>query len=432
MRHLPSRHTILRATCVAVTLLTLVESGRAEQEQRPHEAQFSTANAKQEELLVEVVAGRHDRQRTPIFLELPEALRDHTAFSLVRIDTDRVIDVQVLAGETPRLVWILAEPLPAGSVRRYRLVPSGASREKSPTVTCRDNGRQILLAVGDRPVLNYNHVVVDPPPGIDAHYRRGGHIHPLFSPAGIPVTDDFAPDHAHQHGVFFAWVNTTFEGRPIDFWNQAKEQGQVEHIALKEPVSGPVFGQFVATLRHSDMTAPDGPKPVLEETWTVRVYNVREQFVIDFESRQRCVADHPLAVNEYHYGGMAIRGSRQWFGQPGADFVTSEGKTREDGNHTRPRWVEMYGKVDGRPSGVLVMGDPSNFRSPQPVRLPPEKPYFCFAPMVLGPFEIKPGEEYVSRYRYCTHDGSPDTALADRLWNDYGHPPEVRLRRVKP
>jgi hypothetical protein len=226
-------------------------------------------------------------------------------------------------------------------------------------------------------------------------------------------------------------VNTTFEGRQVDFWNQAKQQGRVEHVALGDLVDGPVFGQFVATLRHSDLTAPGGSKAVLEETWTVRVYNVHEQFVLDFESRQTCVGDSPLTINEYHYGGMAIRGARQWFGQPDADFLTGEGKHRADGNHTRPRWVEMYGKTDGDPCGVLVLDDPENFRSPQPVRLHPQKPYFCFAPMVLGPLTIEPGEQYVSRYRFCTHDGAPDPVLAERLWNDFAEPPKAQFVAVK-
>ena len=41
--------------------------------------------------------------------------------------------------------------------------------------------------------------------------------------------------------------------------------------------------------------------------------------------------------------------------------------------------------------------------------------------------EIKPGEKYVSRYRFVVHDGPPNKAELDGLWNDYAHPPGVKV-----
>ena len=38
----------------------------------------------------------------------------------------------------------------------------------------------------------------------------------------------------------------------------------------------------------------------------------------------------------------------------GALAMMDEGKTRADGNHSRPRWVEAHGRIDGKPSGVTV------------------------------------------------------------------------------
>ena len=82
--------------------------------------------------------------------------------------------------------------------------------------------------------------------------------------------------------------------------------------------------------------------------------------------------------------------------------------------------------------GVTVLDHPGNFRFPQPVRLHPNKPYFCFAPMVLGEFEISPGHPYTSRYRLYVHDGPPDAADIERLWNDYAAPPVVRVVAAGP
>jgi hypothetical protein len=294
------------------------------------------------------------------------------------------------------------------------------------------------VLVDKRPVLAYHTAVAEPPAPLEQTYRRSGFIHPLYSPDGRVLTDDFPPDHAHQHGLFFAWVNTTFAGKPVDFWNQMQKTGAIEHVAVEQMVEGAVFGQFRVKLRHLDVTTPEKPQPVLEETWTVRVYHIANPFVIDFESRQSCAGDEPLAINKYHYGGLALRGNRAWYDEQAkgvspaderngfSDFLTSEGRGRADGNHTSPRWVDLHGNVDDHPCGVALLASPRNFRFPQAVRLHPSKPYFCFAPMVPGEFTIAPGEEYVSRYRLVAHDGEPGQEQIDRWWSSYAEPPVVR------
>ncbi|MBD3258178.1 hypothetical protein GF377_07070 [candidate division GN15 bacterium] len=294
-------------------------------------------------------------------------------------------------------------------------------------MTCTNDGKRLTLSVGGKPVLSYNHAVIPAPDEIDPVFAKSGFIHPLHTPSGRLVTDDFPPDHAHQNGVFLAWVNATLEGRRVDFWNRAKGLGTVDHAGIVSTVSGPVFGEFQVKLRHRELKAPGGPRPVLEELWTVRVYHVDAPFLIDFRSQQRRLAGEPLVVNEYHYGGMALRGAREWYEQEGSGFLTNAAKSRDDGNHTRARWVIAHGRSDGAPAAVAVLGHPDNFRAPQHVRLHPTKPYFCFAPMVLGPFEIASGEAYVSRYRFAPYDGEPDAELADRLWQDYAEPPSLRI-----
>ncbi len=372
---------------------------------------------------VEVDAGNYDRRLTPLAVELPRDLRGATHLALGRADTGRRVDVQRLGD---RAVWILEAPLAAGEKRRYRL--TAASSPAEADVKTVDDGKTLTLRVGEKPVLVYRQTVVESPPGIEKHFRKSGYIHPLYNPSGQAVTDDFPPDHAHQHAVFFAWVNSTFEGREVDFWNQAKGTGDVRHQMLQGVKSGSVFAEFVTELTHVDLTAPGGEKAALTETWKVRVWDISEHFLVDLVSEQRTAGSSALRLNEYRYGGMATRGAREWFKQEGSNFLTSEGASREDGNHTRPVWVESYGKIDGRPSGFVAMGSPENFRFPQPVRLHPSKPYFCFSPMVLGEFSIEPGETYRSAYRFYVHDGAPDPAQNDHVWRDYSEPPRVTVR----
>ena len=148
--------------------------------------------------------------------------------------------------------------------------------------------------------------------------------------------------------------------------------------------------------------------------------------MFDVELSQRCATDSPVQVLQNSYGGLAVRGHRNWFNVQNSGYLTSEGKTRENGNQTRPSWVDLYGWIDGKLSGIGVMDHPDNFRFPQPVRLHPEKPYFCFAPPALGPFNIESGKPYRSRYRFLVHAGRPDPEEIDRAWQDFANPVQAR------
>ncbi len=378
-----------------------------------------------QEQLFEVSAGERDGVAVPVSVELTGELADAAWLDLSEAESGARVPVQRLPGEA-RAVWIVRD-LPAGQARTYRLAVAAEEPALESRVTCEDDGDQLVIRVDGAPVLTYHQATVPAPEGLDPVFAKSGYIHPLQTPGGQTVTDDFPDDHPHQHGFFFAWVHTTFAGRRVDFWNQARRQGTVEHLETRAAVSGPVFGQFEVLLRHSDLNAPGGPAPVLEESWVIRVYAIESPFLFDLRSEQRLVADRPLRVNEYHYGGMGLRGARAWFRHPENDFLTNLGKTRDDGNHSRAHWVISHGPGDEEPAAVISLGHPGNLRAPQPVRLHPVVPYFCFAPMVLGPFEIAADQPLVSRYRFATHDGPPDAELAERLWQDYAEPPAVRV-----
>jgi hypothetical protein len=88
----------------------------------------------------------------------------------------------------------------------------------------------------------------------------------------------------------------------------------------------------------------------------------------------------------------------------------------------------MGGFVNGTLTGIAVLDHPGNFAAPQPLRLHPSDPFFCYAPSQLGDVRIEPGKPYVSRYRFVVMDGPPDGMELDRLWNDYAHPPKVVMK----
>ena len=142
--------------------------------------------------------------------------------------------------------------------------------------------------------------------------------------------------------------------------------------------------------------------------------------IFDLTCTQECASTNTLKLPEYYYGGLGFRGREEWNGASKTFFLTSEGATnRETANSTRGRWCYIGGDVDGQRAGIAILCHPQNFRAPQPMRLHPKEPFFCYAPSQLGDWEIKPGEKYISRYRFVVFDGEPNKAELDRLWNNY-------------
>ena len=287
-----------------------------------------------------------------------------------------------------------------------------------------------------KPVLEYIKTARPVPNGIEKHFSRSGYIHPVYTPTGQELTGDYPADHAHQHALFLAWTKSGYDGQKVDFWNQAMDLGRIEFrevVGLKREQRSESFSVRHAFKVKVNVKSKAGAKwlDVLHEVWTVTVHQTPEDhFLFDIVSSQQCVSDKPLNLAKYHYGGMSIRGNYEWLKEKGdhsinrgnVQYLTSEGKDRWDGNHTRPNWVAFSGEIDGQDVSAAVFCSPTNFRAPQHVRIHPNKPYFCFAPMVDGPFTIAPGKEYVSRYRYLVTSKAADVKMIETHWDKYANP----------
>ena len=87
------------------------------------------------------------------------------------------------------------------------------------------------------------------------------------------------------------------------------------------------------------------------------------------------------------------------------------------------RGIWIGGTVSNGVAGVAILGHPTNFRAPEPMRLNPTEPFFSFAPQQLGEFSIPPGGTHVARYRILVADGPPDAAALERQWSEWSQVP---------
>ncbi len=286
----------------------------------------------------------------------------------------------------------------------------------------------IVVTQNGKPVVTYNKASPPCPSGVDPVFQRSGCLHPIFSPQGKAVTEMFPADKPHQHGVFSAWVNATFDDRSVDCWNLAKRTGRVRHGRVVSTSTQDDRAGFDVELVH---TATGGTEvDLLVERWNVTVWKTdRRWHCFDIATTQTAATKKPLIVNQHHYGGMAFRGPASWLTDDDgyarqhpelprvkSDFLTDRGHDRRSGNQQPANWVALVAGNGPEAVTVAVLGHPKNFRAPQRVRLHPTKPYCCFAPCSTGAFTITADQPLWGNYRFFIADGSLRPDWLDRQW----------------
>ena len=386
-------------------------------------AALSACAAHAQDRTITVSAGKIDRSESLVTFPLPPS-SSQKDWSL-RDDAGNPVPLQTRAGKG----HFILKDLKANQSRTFKLDGVKAAAERG--VLAERVGGMVKVSIEGKPILHYRGEKTPLPEGYDPAFQRGGYIHPVYTPSGVAITDDYPVKHKHHHGIWAPWTKTEFEGRAPDFWNMGQKTGTIEFVALGDAWSGPVMGGFTTKHRFIDLTAKPSPKVALNETWEVNAYRLgggSTFFIFDLTLTQEAASQSPLILPKYYYGGLGVRGHAQWDGKGNAFYLTSEGKDVINGNETRGRWGHMGGKIDGKLHGIAILDDPKNFRHPQPMRLHPSEPFFCFAPSQLGDWSIAPGKPYTAHYRFVVTDGGPDKELIERLWNDFAQPVEVTVR----
>lgn len=313
-------------------------------------------------------------------------------------------------------------------IREHR---AQSTATEKPALRIKNDDKTITLLDGEQPLLVYNLQSPPAPKGIDAIYERSGFLHPVYSPGGQVLTAAFPADHAHQHGIFSAWVKTSYADNSVDFWNLPGKTGRVLHENIVSQFNDEMSVGFEVSLLHRVLSDP--PVDVLRESWKITAHSTDSSYYcFDLETVQRALTDKPLVIEKYHYGGVAVRGPVKWVLKPDGDLGSADASPREPngmlnslgndriaGNHAHTKWVAMSGHLDGKPSGIVMLDHPENFRAPQAARLHPTKPYFCMAPCVDGEFVIDADHPYHARYRFLVTDTKVDPEWIQEQWQKW-------------
>lgn len=374
------------------------------------------------DLTLSINAGAHDRQAAITSILLPPGTA-RGPWSLVTADGTKLA-VQV----DDRGRAYLAIPVLAAGQRLEGKLQGVAS--DAPMVTLKRQGDALDFTANGKAIARYQGGPGELPAGLGEELRRGGYLINVCTAGGALVTEDYPTKHKHHHGVWTAWTKTVFDGRHPDFWNMGTKGAGVQAVAIDATWDGVLCAGVRARHHFLDLSAPDGkPVEVLHETYEAVIHAPRpgSPVLIDLTITHTCATDQPLFLPDYHYGGIGLRGNAAWDGVDNCRYLTSEGKTRKDGNESRGRWCWMGGELPGGTAGMVILDHPQNFRHPQPMRLHPDEPFFCYAASRLGDWAIEPGKPLTMRYRIVAWDGAPDAAVFNRLWTDFAEPAVVSV-----
>ena len=295
------------------------------------------------------------------------------------------------------------------------------------TPSVRETDASITVSIDDRSILTYHKADVPPPESADPIFTRSGFIHPVHSPSGTVVTGIHPDDHYHHLGLWHAWVECEIEGENVDFWNLKEETGRVRYTKTLSLSWGSDSAGFTVVQEHVAFPGnQEKEKVILREVFTVVARFIDGAYEIDYETVQTNVSSSSLKLPAYRYGGpIAYRAPHHW-DRSNSDYLSSEGKNRNDGHTTRSKWIAMWGEKKTGPGAdtLTILCHRENHDFPQRMRVWPETSnngaiFFNYVPIQEFAWEISPGQVSTMRYRLVVQNGKPNSDDLNKRWNRF-------------
>ena len=99
------------------------------------------------------------------------------------------------------------------------LLTAAAKPASTVTVQHDEKTGRVEVSESGTAVLRYNFATVPVPDRVKGRKyaeARSDYIHPLYGPGGEVLTEDFADDHPHHRGVYWAWPEVYYKGQKRD------------------------------------------------------------------------------------------------------------------------------------------------------------------------------------------------------------------------
>jgi hypothetical protein len=211
----------------------------------------------------------------------------------------------------------------------------------------------LALLENGKPVFVYNHGLMSKE-GVPESRNRCCYLHPVYTPGGTALTDDFPRDHYHHRGISWMWPVVRVDSGEFDLW------------AIKG-----IRHQFLRWVARE--TGPRSARLAVENGWFTASRQVAKELVevVAHPSRGgRRTLEWTLTV-EALGAPLAIAGApeeRKGYGGLGFRFAprentvlrTDAGVEPKDTNMIPHRWAEIEAVFGGRKGGARIEVDPSS------------------------------------------------------------------------
>ncbi len=193
--------------------------------------------------------------------------------------------------------------------------PLEGTAAEASTIQAKKNAASGRIEITDagKPVLTYNYKTIEPPQGyletIGKDIRkyavaRSNYIHPLYGPDGEVLTMDWASDHPHHRGIYWAWPEVQYAGQLGDL--HALQRVFAQPTGKIELTNGPGFAQVEA----ENLWKWEDKTPIVRELATIRVHrSTQTGRLIDLKFTITALVDNVSLARRgtRKYGGLNVR-----------------------------------------------------------------------------------------------------------------------------
>ena len=259
------------------------------------------------------------------------------------------------------------------------------------------DGKSLALTDGGKPVWSYNYGMILAP-GVPKDRTRCCYIHPLYTPGGVVVSDDFPQDHLHQRGVSWTWAVVALEGQSYDLWNMKGIYARHEKF-LKREVAG---GRAVLAMREGWFV---GEMQVVQADVEVTVHVAADgkrdmDFAITLLPIVNGVSIGGAPDHNKGYGGFEVRLAPR----TGTVINTSDLADSPDTDMVPHEWAETVGNYTGGRAAVRITVDPANAGYPNGWIL---RHYGLIGANYPGPKPVGLKGPLTMKYRLTVSDAGP-------------------------
>ena len=279
---------------------------------------------------------------------------------------------------------------------------------------------QWLVTENGTPVVQYNYLTIPLPEGYMEKLEHGqiyavprsDYIHPLFDLDGQQVTLDWAMDHAHHRGIYWAWPEVGYKGELADLHALqqvfARPNGNIE----SDVKDGNLVIQAESLWKWND------EEPIVHETAVITTHPLsRDGRKIDLEFRFRGLVEEVTLARRgtEFYGGLNIRMALLDGFQSGA--------YREEINSSQTPATWVFGTwkdAAGKTMELTVFEKADNPDYPGDFIEYPDIQWFQTTfPKKGTRYSLKKDETLVLRFQLWLHEATFDDAAKIEAWKEY-------------